>query len=174
MNIDWRKAPEGATHYTSTGVIRYYKIVRAGWMYWDERVKKGWIECRRPAPGYREIPAKYFKPLAGNGEDLPAVGTVCEFQESETSWVPVKIIAHVTNDPRLNPIAIYIPEDDPSAIVGQGVARCFRPIRTAEQIAAEERKNSIYEMAGHSHVGRSGFAMDMCAALYDAGYRKCP
>lgn len=112
-----------------------------------------------------------------NGEGLPPVGTVCEILENKTTstWGLVKVIAHVTDDPRFNPIAIYIPEKDPSAVVGQAVAKSFRPIRTPEQIAADEKSSIINKM-----VTDSGWTINGCPsqwvaafeALYDAGYRK--
>lgn len=55
--------------------------------------------------------------------------------------------------------------------VSQGAYGCFRPIRTAEQVAAEDRKKTIeymhkiYMEGARDHKGG-------LAAIYDAGYRK--
>lgn len=124
--------------------------------------------------GYRLIEGV---PIAWNGEGLPPVGTACEILKNKTTWawIKVRIIAHVTDDPRFNPIAIYIPEGDPSAVVGQAVAASFRPIRTAEQIAAEARVKAIAEMteiAGAAAAADNPRGGGGAAALYDAGYRK--
>lgn len=68
MNIDWSKAPEGATHYkedwhcTSTGGVQYYKLVRENWTYWGETFRKGWILCAQPIPGFYAVPEKHLPP----------------------------------------------------------------------------------------------------------------
>ena len=111
-----------------------------------------------------------------SGEGLPPVGTVCDLiVKIDGKTTPVKILAHVTDDPRFNPIAIYMPTDDPSAIVGQSVASRFRPIRTPEQIAAEERSAALAEMQKALDCGKHGPQITLqntLMNLYDAGYRK--
>ena len=47
----------------------------------------------------------------------------------------------------------------------------FRPIKTAEQIAAEERGEAIEEMVEMLIMHGKTLRGDMCV-LYDAGYRK--
>lgn len=49
----------------------------------------------------------------------------------------------------------------------------FPPVRTPEQIKAEEREKAIVEMAETMHAA-TGFGVNRadCEALYDAGYRK--
>jgi hypothetical protein len=126
---------------------------------------------------------KAEKVVEWNGEGLPPVGVVCEILQNKTTsiWVSVKIIAHVTDDPRFNPIAIYIPEGDPSATVGQAVASTFRPIRTPEQIAAEERLQEIADALTATSKTVDPWNVDInCSsairatveAMIDAGYRK--
>lgn len=48
----------------------------------------------------------------------------------------------------------------------------IRPIRTAEQVAAEEREKAIKEMMMHGVDAGDSTIEYSCAALYDAGYRK--
>lgn len=50
----------------------------------------------------------------------------------------------------------------------------FRPARTAEQVAAEEREKAIKEMMMHGVDAGDSTIEYSCAALYDAGYRKEP
>jgi hypothetical protein len=59
-------------------------------------------------------------------------------------------------------------------IGGVGIAALFLPIRTPEQIAAEERIAAIKEMASAAHrPGQiSVTKLEMAQRLYDAGYRK--
>lgn len=83
-----------------------------------------------------------FLPDAGrkenswNGEGLPPVGTVCEYKSYQLSepWREVEVIAHFRNKAM---VAAFIPTGDGDKKVDQAIAKCFRPIRTPEQIAAE-------------------------------------
>lgn len=55
-----------------------------------------------------------------------------------------------------------------------GVKEYFRPIRTPEQIAAEERDKAIEGMIADTNI-LTGIMSDrriMAGQLYDAGYRK--
>lgn len=63
-----------------------------------------------------------------------------------------------------------------SVWVNQGANGCFRPRRTAEQVAAEEREKAINEMVfgvcGCEPDGGNTTAFMICGFIYDAGYRK--
>lgn len=48
----------------------------------------------------------------------------------------------------------------------------FRPVRTVEQVAAEEREKAIEEMVAVSPLLDKGWSRKVCAALYDNDYRK--
>ena len=80
-----------------------------------------------------------------DGDGLPPVGIDCEMKKAD-SWVLVNILAHIVDDPIFNPIAIYMEANDPSALAGQAVASRFRSIRTAEQVAAEEREKAVADL----------------------------
>lgn len=54
--------------------------------------------------------------------------------------------------------------------VNQGAYGCFRPIRTAEQVAAEERESAVSQMV--DNLKRFNSIHEACGMLYDAGYRK--
>lgn len=93
-----------------------------------------------------------------SGEGLPPVGETCEFCE-ESDWVQVRILAHD------NALAVF---NYNGYYIGRSHNK-FRPIRTAEQIAEEERQVAISKIVDDSmgrcdHVG-AGY-------LYDAMYRK--
>lgn len=101
-----------------------------------------------------------------SGEGLPPVGTVCECHlpgelTNNYSWVEAKVIWH--NGPTECAVVRSTSK----------LAWCdeFRPIRTPEQIAAEERKKSINAMFD-IFEGFPGDCMASLGALYDAGYRK--
>ena len=52
------------------------------------------------------------------------------------------------------------------------IIECIKPVRTAEQEAAEEREKAIADMMQHGVDAGDATIEYSCAALYDAGYRK--
>ena len=48
----------------------------------------------------------------------------------------------------------------------------FRPIRTPEQSAADEREAAIDAMLAATTAQGSDISLRVCEQLYDAGYRK--
>lgn len=118
--------------------------------------------------------------VSWNGEGLPPVGLeveVCDSDEPHEAYAKhigekVKIIAHdvLNGDDEGLPVAVYSYDCSWGKGYHALVAGKFRPIRTAEQIAAEERVKAIDEMTGSGIAG--GLAPWVCAELYDAGYRK--
>lgn len=103
----------------------------------------------------------------GRGE-LPPVGSPCEAGSpqmkfpNEREWRKVEVLAHGV----FHGVPVAICQDGPTILTAE--ASVFRPIRTPEQIAADERHKALIEML------RSAPAMTTCVAgaLYDAGYRK--
>ena len=94
---------------------------------------------------------------------LPPVGAECEYYCSEhAKWRKCEIVAYYF----ANVVAVDVL--DSSAVLMHPTM--FRPIKTPEQIAAEERSAAIQEMMGVA----SGFGrfLDILESLYDAGYRK--
>jgi len=71
-------------------------------------------------------------------------------------------------------VAVYVPLEDGahSTECGRAIANAFRPLRTPEQIAAEEREREIEALAtdimGEQHI--SGRVM--AERLHTLGYRK--
>ena|SRR5690554_4147267 len=99
-----------------------------------------------------------------NGEGLPPVGIECEVLW-RGNWVVCEVLAH-----RKNFAVVYLPNE-----VTAGLARIgdCRPIRTPEQIAAQERERALDDIYRILRtVDRPGNKADMAEALYDAGYRK--
>lgn len=108
-------------------------------------------------------------PAAWNGPEdgLPPVGMTVERKVGYDGWQVTTICGHSPDGKSF--AAFY---DNELA----GWSSVFRPIRTAEQLAAEEREEAIREM---NRVARSGTKPYLastgmgggCEALYDAGYR---
>lgn len=163
------KAPDGATHY---GALNQYWYKKEGgrWHYFDH----GWQLC---ATGLPLVDVEPIAPDQWNGEGLPPVGTVCELWYSSGEWAPCTVMAHDVS------MAI------PIAVVRHG-GQCYtgssrktlRPIRTPEQIAAEERQGEISEIHAdliqiaasedHSPQGTKDDWYRVADYMHDRGYRK--
>lgn len=171
-NIDWSKAPEGATHYQPVN-----KYLRSSWIkivsgvYWFRmKDSNAWSFYDGPLENLGEL---VQRPTAWTGEGLPPVGTVCEHQgtASDREWLEVKVIAHTIK--KFHNVAVFEYGD----VVAFSTKQYFRPFRTAEQIAADERMNAAKEF--HSLVcpdgkwhKRDDADREAWATIYDAGYRK--
>lgn len=124
---------------------------------------------------------------AWNGEGLPPVGAVCEFaggthcpedpfDKDLKEGMKVTIIAHFKCGDFTLAAFTFDPENPDRGMVQVEQANfgCFRPIRTPEQIAAEEREKAIRQMIDDTNI-LTGIMRDrriMAGQLYDAGYRK--
>jgi len=174
IQIDWSKAPEGATHfdcreYVSPAFMRKNHNGRDweyfGMSYW---IMYGQLSADQAAK-------LIVRPKEWTGEGLPPVGIECEVMggglpSTAFDWERCTILLInegadgkqqvCTRDFR-GDLAIYYPEID---------AVYFRPIRTPEQVAAEVREGAIHEMV--DHLKRWNTVQDLCGDLYDAGYRK--
>jgi hypothetical protein len=169
--IDWASCPE-ATHFDPVDQNFLREIDSALLIYNN---KMGWKipiytqyglsieECKRPL----------LRRPEWTGEGLPPVGTVCLLAGETLTLKPihpdwagaeVKVYAHFETD-QGRKLAAYVSEDHMKG--GVGVAELFRPIRTAKQIAAEEREKAIFKIVDDS-MGRCD--VQGAAYLYDAGY----
>nr|WP_314569253.1 hypothetical protein [uncultured Pseudomonas sp.] len=188
MNIDWSKAPEGTTHFgpeTSSYCAAWYRV--------DEDEVVSYLELDSTDSELKPAihGSAYYHSLEDlerpwNGEGLPPVGTVCEFagfNPEETTFDDpsvgdtVTVIAHYLSGCVQVAAFTYNCAANFGALnVAQGAHGCFRPIRTAEQIAAEERDRAINEMVfgacSCEPDGGNTSAFMICGYLYDAGYRK--
>ena len=103
--------------------------------------------------------------------ELPPIGSICEHEPSGFSneWFSVEVLAHKEfkgHDTGL--LVVFATEDDVSFSSGE----CFRPIKSPERTAAEERAaycDRIYGVL--SQAERKDKRSDMAEALYDAGLR---
>lgn len=103
-----------------------------------------------------------------SGEGVPPIGTVCEYYRSECdAWRKCEIVAYYF----ANLVAIDESIDDLKKAAVCLRSGLFRPIKTPEQIAEEERLHAIDEMI-HLAVVPGRKYRHVMSALYDAGYRK--
>ncbi|HBO0765937.1 TPA: hypothetical protein L4D96_003822 [Pseudomonas aeruginosa] len=161
MSIDWSCAPAEATHYRIGDDLNPWRKIVGTTVYAFNRKK--WVMWSSFNEGY--MPA-YYAPIpleAWDGQGLPPVGTVCEYRHM--IW------------PEYRPCEIrYISEeslvayDDAQEQFYRTCDMLFRPIRTPEQIAAEEREKAVGDMA--MSIQGVPYQYPTLYALYDAGYRR--
>lgn len=187
--IDWSKAPEGATHWgpstqpDSSGeawVEGFYRLEGDDWQHYNLHRWDGDMTSWSNWP--ERFKSLSVRPALWDGTGLPPVGTVCEFVRlGGADWhrelrdgAEVIIIAHF--DVSSARLAAFTFEFDGGVQVEQAVENCFRPIRTPEHIAAEDRKKTINEMVygacGCEPGDGTTTTFMICGYLYDAGYRK--
>lgn len=175
--IDWSKAPEGATHWDEnpSRIGSFMKLERGSWFFWPvgETLESRWHAWNRR--GTCDLTGLIPRPW--NGEGLPPVGLEVEVLWSSVSksYVTGYILAHdegravfrFTSGERKGEYQADKPHFSSDYLLPN-----FRPIRTAEQIAAEKREGAIRKMeqASGSHVG-SAITRVICERLYDAGAR---
>lgn len=100
------------------------------------------------------------------GEGLPPVGTVCEWKEKTGfSWVKATVLF-------MSESSVVMRREDGFEWQMLTKRTVFRPIRTPQQIAAEERETELNRMVATVSMLDKGWARKVCAGLYDAGYRK--
>lgn len=168
MTIDWIKAPAG----TTGAMVADFNgaTVKRGDIEWipSSITPKGQYQVGAGAWVYHEAPQHW------NGEGLPPVGTVCEAKMpprgvqmaiKEWTWRKVEVV-RLNNGVRASEreVLVFDLENTAPSWVDE-----LRPIRTAEQIAEDERLEAINKILEDS-MGRC----DLIGAsyLYDAQYRK--
>ncbi|MBH9437772.1 hypothetical protein N1F33_19215 [Pseudomonas aeruginosa] len=178
MSIDWSKAPEGSNKAGFTGPDNYLQFYRIPGMfgdydYWSEG--RGWLGSEFPtcANYLFERPAK----VEWDGQGLPPVGTVCEHYGTadDLAWLEVEVIGHGNVDGR-NVAFFRYGTGSPRFTVSYSTANNFRPIRTPEQVAAEERAQAVKAMLALDPPHDNGLGLtsrqQFCEILYDHGYRR--
>ncbi|MFG8347770.1 hypothetical protein [Pseudomonas aeruginosa] len=103
-----------------------------------------------------------------NGQGLPPVGTVCIVEPHNTMWgfsstsgYERKILAYYGE-------YVWLGHAETPLETTRIDKVDFRPIRTPEQIAAEERAKAIEEMC----FAEETLTVKQAKALFDAGYRR--
>ncbi|HBO1943250.1 TPA: hypothetical protein L4G29_005636 [Pseudomonas aeruginosa] len=167
MSIDWSKAPEGATHWEPTGPECHEGWMKKEgdyWFYWVEGINK-W--CHGPSCNVSAERAATFEARpqeAWGGQGLPPVGTVCEYYADENTWRSCEIVAHKDGQAVVWANNVHIWASSGASL---------RPIRTPEQIAAEEREKAINQMISDAgYVDPKIGTFVAMGNLYDAGYRR--
>jgi len=187
VEVDWSKAPEGATHYAPKREEScFYRAV-----FWRVKAGRG-VEAwsinddgslqhyDRPAWIGSDINRLIPRPTAWTGGGLPPVGTVCEVLNSaldRPEWERCTILFMGKFK------AVYESESchERVADVSEDWMISFRPLRTPEQIAAEERLHEVRNactsiadtldgLRGKTKIERA--ALSVVEAMIAVGYRK--
>ncbi|MFW0750144.1 hypothetical protein [Pseudomonas aeruginosa] len=170
MSIDWNTAPEGATHWEPTGPELHEGWMKKEgdyWFYWVEGINKwchGKISCNVSAERAATFEARPQESWDGQG--LPPVGAKCltdrnDFLREVTILCHGKTRTFVFDHVSQEEICLVLKD------------RVFLPIRTPEQIAAEEREKAINQMISDAgYVDPKIGTFVAMRNLYDAGYRR--
>jgi len=157
--IDWSRAPEGATHYYQHTEEWYLAGYGCAPLVWTGM----WCKAFQFAQREHKCIERPTTP-SWSGEGLPPVGVVCEMHHE--SWQP-------NNWPKVTvryaSAEYFITTDDAGEQHWHAHSVKFRPIRTPEQVAADEREAAIKEIEELI----AGYSYRNCAEiLHDKGYRK--
>lgn len=173
QEIDWSKAPEGAMYamvadFESNAVKRR----RVEFMYSEEEANKF-----RQGNG---VWIRHDRPATWTGSGLPPVGTVCEVDHD--GWRRCEVIAHAFEGQcSADALFTYIKDDGMSGWNWYSSPDKFRPLRTPEQIAAEEREKqrdfALNWMTAHGSAKGESEAMWqqrllVVREMLDMGFRK--
>lgn len=167
MSIDWTKAPEGANKAGFTGPDNYLQFYRipgrfGDYDYWSE--KRGWCGNDFPTCANQlfERPAK----VEWDGQGLPPVGTVCEYRHMIWPEYRSCEIRYISEES-------LVAYDDAQEQFYRTCDMLFRPVRSPEQIAAEDREKAINQMISDAgYVDPKIGTFVAMRNLYDAGYRR--
>ena len=163
--VDWSKAPEGATHYNAECEYPWLRGVPAS--YYDG----GWIEYKSDDPLWEGHFFNAVKRPGWDGSGVPPVGTVCEYRLNDGAWFTCKIVYMLSGtDDSFVAYCDHLGIDQFLTFISDHYKLQLRKIKTPEQIAAEERQQVIDEML--DFVVPCITYRNLIGALYDAGYRK--
>lgn len=121
------------------------------------------------------------KVVEWDGESLPPVGLECEFHTTDAGdfWcrATVKFVGtHFIIVGYKHPNFGISEAGINHALIDFNFSELLRPIRTAEQVAAEERKSEILEMIDtfgtDTAIWGRDAVMEICGHLWESGYRK--
>lgn len=176
MNIDWSKAPEGANYGDAGG--NWLRFKNNQWFAWSNASGGYWFTIGKhnlQKPLNQRVIGRINPDTPWNGEGLPPVGTVCEYRLLNTRYVSkfvaVEVLAYGAEKCFLRHAASQ--NEFTELLCGLE----FRPIRTPEQIAADEREKAAEEMYAAAWPNEpwsetSPNWQDAFRRLHDLGYRK--
>lgn len=175
--IDWSKAPADATHHITENNSTFECWLKPGYAVRVSRGSSDWVRNDYADKLIADCATARPTTPSWSGEVLPPVGVVCEMERDtgRVLWHKVRIL-YIGSEH-----AIVVGEQGEQHFLLRGLK--IRPIRTTEQIAADEREEAIAALVEEmkakryaledTDVSPSEIARHYAQAIYDAGlYRK--
>ncbi|MDU8420261.1 hypothetical protein RYA60_18550 [Pseudomonas syringae] len=169
MTIDWSKAPNWATgqgKVDDDGLTVWvgeecysYTTKPDDTFYWAS--SKANLAYRHRS----ELRCLIERPASWNGEGLPPVGAIVERAFSHSTWKLTTICGHSTD-------GAYAAFYDGDGLMGWADKCKLRPIRTAEQIAEDQKKQEVQELMIILGSVESAAYKDIATAIQQANFRK--
>ncbi len=159
MSIDWSCAPAEATHYCIGDDLNPWRKIEGTVAY--EHYKDKWYMVNSFNKGCMP---DYYVPIpqeTWDGQGLPPVGAKC-LTDRNDFLREVTILCHGKTRTF---VFDHVSQEETCLVLKD---RVFLPIRTPEQIAAEEREKAIEEMC----FAEETLTVKQAKALFDAGYRR--
>ena len=168
--VDWSKAPDGATHYSEDCYHPWLKDSPISYFVEDKKV---WVEYNSCTSNHKEhFNDAVKRPPEWDGSGVPPVGTVCEYQLNGGAWFMCKITYVPSgSDDWFVAWCNHLGVDQILTFSSDYYTLQLRKIKTPEQLAAEERLHAIDEMVRVGDWCSTAYK-ELMGALYDAGYRK--
>lgn len=169
--IDWSKAPAGCLEVGKNKWDELAWLCADGYIY--HHCDGCMVKWRTPRALKRsDFDVVDIRPdQEWNGEGLPPVGTMCEWKEKTGfSWVQATVL-FITDS------SVVMQREDGFEWQMMTARTVFRPFRTPEQIAADDRLHEIRNALSAIHASQlqsMGDSLVVAAveAMIDAGYRK--
>ncbi|MBD9459148.1 hypothetical protein IB241_15810 [Pseudomonas sp. PDM05] len=164
MSIDWSKAPAWATAVGKHNISLAW-ICDSGYCF-QGIYNPPCHPFKENSYSLKDFSVVERRPWPGNG--LPPVGTVCEYLGAHqyNEWSEVKIFGSWRNFVFVDFTDGWRQEDNPKR---------FRPLRTPDQIAADERQRVVMAIGDILITSRGNSnEYHQAGLIYDAGYRKQP
>ena len=170
--IDWSNAPEGTMGHALIGQSFRPVWVGNDWYEYIEGARHRFASdpdtfyayARSGLHDYAENPSAQ----AWTGAGLPPIGARIECDIHNGRFIPCKVAAHVPHKGEFAAVVVY---DGIDAWDWATAGECFRPIRTPEQIEAEERADAIEKMWSIYWQPHATSAKQALGLLWDAGLR---
>jgi hypothetical protein len=172
MNIDWSKAPEGATH--SDGKI-FYRFITGKWEFYcggEWASSKDWSHTTG-------IPDSFVgKNVGWDGNGVPQVGTMCEYYvrifihefwcRACVEFVGSHFIVVKYKHPELDDQEACIKYRD----VVPELGNILRPIHRIDKIAARKYERDAEALAEILNMKDAPDSISLAKLILDCGYRK--
>lgn len=172
------KIPEGTTHWRECEPRNpFRKLSEEGW---DAYAEGKWHPvvpiCELTYRPIAEHPDYVASTPTWDGQGRPPVGTECEYSINGGPWFRCKINYSYRDDENQFSIIscphLGYEQQVRHNLPGNCDGVVFRPIRTPEQIEAEERGKAIQQLFEDSGIRARDGGRSIAEALYDKGYRK--